>query len=273
VIPPAGRHGGDGAAIARSLGVEVGQVVDLSMTLNPFAPDITELARHHLDGLRIWPALAEQSAQPVRPARRSGEHADVWDEAFYPLATGTWTRGDGEVVLGSLTKLFACPGLRLGYLLADDVARFAVAQPEWSVNGLAVAILPELVARADLVAWSEAISGRRDQLAELLRGHGLPPRPSHAPWLLVDAPGLRERLARVASSCATARTSGDPFRRARLSRVARQRGRRFTPAGTSFARAREDRLDRLGDLVEQHLDLNAIGSVIASAAPPRQERT
>src|SRR5215469_17794324 len=39
--------------------------------------------------------------------------AEVWDEAFYPLATGQWTRGDpGQVVVGSLTKLLACPGLR-----------------------------------------------------------------------------------------------------------------------------------------------------------------
>ena len=54
------------------------------------------------------------------------ERADVWDEAFYPLATGEWTRGDADaVVVGSLTKVFACPGLRLGYVLADDVDRFA----------------------------------------------------------------------------------------------------------------------------------------------------
>lgn len=39
------------------------------------------------------------------------ETAAVWDEAFYPLATGRWTRGDpGAVVVGSLTKLLACPG-------------------------------------------------------------------------------------------------------------------------------------------------------------------
>ena len=43
----------------------------------------------------------------------------VWDEAFYPLATGSWTRGDPEsLVVGSLTKLLACPGLRVGYVLA-----------------------------------------------------------------------------------------------------------------------------------------------------------
>jgi len=50
------------------------------------------------------------------------ETAAVWDEAFYALATGSWTRGDvaaGATVVGSLTKLFACPGLRVGYVLAS----------------------------------------------------------------------------------------------------------------------------------------------------------
>jgi histidinol-phosphate/aromatic aminotransferase/cobyric acid decarboxylase-like protein len=120
----------------------------------------------------------------------------VWDEAFYPLATGTWTRGDeGAVVTGSLTKVFACPGLRLGYIVADDVQRFARVQAEWSVNGLALAVLPELLEKADLDGWSKAIEVRRGELASLLEHRGYVPLPSDAPWLLVDAPGLRQRLA------------------------------------------------------------------------------
>ncbi|MCE2532210.1 MAG: aminotransferase class I/II-fold pyridoxal phosphate-dependent enzyme, partial [Acidimicrobiia bacterium] len=69
----------------------------------------------------------------------SDETADVWDEAFYPLATGCWTAGRSGIVVGSLTKTFACPGLRLGYLIADDVARFGRRQPHWSVGSLALA--------------------------------------------------------------------------------------------------------------------------------------
>ncbi|HTZ93757.1 MAG TPA: aminotransferase class I/II-fold pyridoxal phosphate-dependent enzyme [Streptosporangiaceae bacterium] len=122
----------------------------------------------------------------------------VWDEAFYPLATGQWTRGDpGAVVVGSLTKLLACPGLRLGYLLADPplVARCRARQPAWSVNGLAASALPDLLDTVELPAWSAAVARLRDQLAGLLRRHGLQPRPSDACWLLVDAPDLRARLA------------------------------------------------------------------------------
>jgi adenosylcobyric acid synthase len=50
----------------------------------------------------------------------------------------------------------------------------------------------------------------------------------------------------------------DAFRRAFLIEVARLRGASFRPAATSFAAAREQQLDRLGDLVEQHLDMDAV---------------
>lgn len=60
----------------------------------------------------------------------------------------------------------------------------------------------------------------------------------------------------------------DRYRAALLGWVAQQRGLAFTPAGGSFAAAREARLDRLGDLVEAHLDLDAIERLIVHG-PPR----
>jgi histidinol-phosphate/aromatic aminotransferase/cobyric acid decarboxylase-like protein len=101
-------------------------------------------------------------------------------------------------VVGSLTKVLACPGLRAGYVLAPDAGtarRLAVRQPAWSVNGLAAAALPDLLAIVDLAGWSGAVALWRDDLAALLRSHGLRPEPSDANWLLVRAPGLRDRLA------------------------------------------------------------------------------
>jgi histidinol-phosphate/aromatic aminotransferase/cobyric acid decarboxylase-like protein len=135
------------------------------------------------------------------------ERADVWDEAFYPLATGRWTRGDlgtgagagasATAVVGSLTKLFACPGLRLGYALAepDLIGRLEARQAEWSVGGLALALLPELVARADLAGWAAGVAELRRALASVLADHDLHPRPSDANFVLCDAPdGFRGRL-------------------------------------------------------------------------------
>lgn len=126
------------------------------------------------------------------------ETADVWDEAFYPLATGRWTAGRGDVVVvGSLTKTFSCPGLRLGYVMAapDVVAACAARQPHWSVSTLALAVLPELLGTADLPGWCATVARLRGQLADLLEAHGLAVEAADAPWVLVRAPDLRERLA------------------------------------------------------------------------------
>jgi histidinol-phosphate/aromatic aminotransferase/cobyric acid decarboxylase-like protein len=253
VIPRPGSHGGDGAAVARALGLDPEAVLDLSQSLNPFAPDVTKIAAHHLSALRRYPdhraatalladaidvdtdrilltnggseaialvaaevggtvvAEPEFSLHPrgpggprwaSNPRNPTGElaaataTADVWDEAFYPLATGHWTRGDaGAVVVGSLTKVFACPGLRLGYVIASDVSRFAGRQPSWSVNALALAMLPALLEGTALGAWAHGIAALRRQLTDLLARHGIVAQPSDAPWVLAKAPGLRDRLA------------------------------------------------------------------------------
>lgn len=251
-IPAAGAHGGDGPAIARALGFAPGELLDLSLSLNPMAPDPRPVVSRHLDALRAYPDPTEATAALAKamgvaadrllltnggaeaiallagevggrvdepefslhprgggPRWRSNPHspsgllagddetADVWDEAFFPLAAGRWTRGDDVPVVGSLTKLLACPGLRAGYLLADPalVERCRARQPAWSVGSLATSALPELLSTVDLPAWRDGVAGLRHRLSGVLAAHGLTARASDANWLLVDAPGLREALA------------------------------------------------------------------------------
>ena len=160
------------------------------------------LYRRHLE--RLDPAGPLWRSNPHNPSgllAGPSDQAAVWDEAFWPLATGTWTRGDaatGAVVLGSLTKLLTCPGLRVGYVLAPDTGlseRIRARQPQWSVNGLAAAALPALLDTVDLPGWAQAAAALRRDLVEVLARAGLQPRPSQANWVLVDAPDLREHLA------------------------------------------------------------------------------
>ncbi|MFF3837301.1 cobyric acid synthase [Streptomyces sp. NPDC001930] len=61
----------------------------------------------------------------------------------------------------------------------------------------------------------------------------------------------------------------DGFRRAFLREVAAAAGRRFVPApDTSFGVLREEQLDRLGDLIEEHADTDALLRLIEQGAPP-----
>jgi histidinol-phosphate/aromatic aminotransferase/cobyric acid decarboxylase-like protein len=122
----------------------------------------------------------------------------VWDEAFYPLATGRWTRGDEHSWrLGSLTKLWACPGVRLGYVIAPTphVAKtLRDRQPRWSVSGLAAAAVPRLLDHTDLEGWRNQIASTRDELADELGRIGFIVEATDANWLLVRRPGLRRDL-------------------------------------------------------------------------------
>lgn len=264
-LPAPGAHGGDGWRIAAGLGLDPRQVIDLSASLNPFAPDVAarvvallgghpELLRAYPDGREATAALAQAlGVEPERlvltnggaeaialvaalagegmvvepefslyrrhlpqvragaprwrsnPANPSGrlaaaeERAAVWDEAFYPLATGRWSRGDEDAWrLGSLTKLWACPGLRLGYAIAPDAAaadRLRAHQPVWSVNGLALALMDELLAASDLPGWCTAIAAARTAFAAELRRLGFVVTDTEANWLLVEGEGLRAALA------------------------------------------------------------------------------
>ncbi|OAA28494.1 adenosylcobyric acid synthase (glutamine-hydrolysing) [Frankia sp. EI5c] len=59
----------------------------------------------------------------------------------------------------------------------------------------------------------------------------------------------------------------DEFRRSYLAAVAAAAGRSFRPARTSFAAVRQRRLDALGDLVADHLDLPAVRALLERGAP------
>jgi histidinol-phosphate/aromatic aminotransferase/cobyric acid decarboxylase-like protein len=155
-----------------------------------------EFSLHPRDGTALWRSNPHNPSGRLAPP---GQRAAVWDEAFYPLATGRWTRGDADaVVVGSLTKVFACPGLRLGYVVAapERIAALARRQPAWSVGALAAAAVPDLLAIADLATYRDRIAALRADLVGLLDAHGLAPQPSDANFVLCErAAGLRERLA------------------------------------------------------------------------------
>jgi adenosylcobyric acid synthase len=88
------------------------------------------------------------------------------------------------------------------------------------------------------------------------------------PWLdlINPAPGETESAASDDGSYWGTTLHGlfeeDIFRSAFLRQVADRRGKRFAPAGVSFAAAREAQVDRLADLLEDHLDLDALTRLI-----------
>lgn len=93
------------------------------------------------------------------------------------------------VVLRTLTKFFALPGLRIGYLIAhkDIVSRLKQNQAPWSTNSLAQIAAEEIMDDKEYINKTyELIGKERDFLnLELSEIEGLKPYPSVTNFLLI----------------------------------------------------------------------------------------
>jgi len=142
-------------------------------------------------------------------ARKHASSVFVVDEAFGDFVTGFDSlrndRPPNVVVLFSLTKFYAIPGLRLGLAFADPAvaSRIKSVMPPWSVNRLAQ-LAGEKALRDDDYAdrtKTYVISGREMLFNQLQAVPGLRPYPGEANFLLVriertdiDGPQLAQNL-------------------------------------------------------------------------------
>ena len=142
----------------------------------------------------------------------AAEHPDttfVVDEAFAEFIEGYATLmrdvGANVIVLRSLTKFYAIPGLRLGFGVARAETAEALRRrlPPWSVNALAQAVGVAALADADYARRTrEYIRAQRESLSKALQElPGLYVYPGTANFLLLrlnradlDAPALARRL-------------------------------------------------------------------------------
>ncbi len=119
----------------------------------------------------------------------------VLDEAFIDFCEAESAKklvpyNNGTLLLRSMTKFFAIPGLRLGYAIASQevIARLETLSPPWSVNTLAqlagiasLADAPYIRRTVDYVVSESSFLA-----AELAAIPGLLPHPSAANYLLVE---------------------------------------------------------------------------------------
>lgn len=138
----------------------------------------------------------------VRPGR-----VVVVDEAFMDAVPGgteslAGCRTGGLVVVRSLTKTWAIPGLRAGYVAGDGsaIAELAAQQPPWSVSGPAAAAMVACStedATAEAESMAMQIGADRSTLVDGLRNLDLEVAgPAAAPFVLVRCRAGTRRLLR-----------------------------------------------------------------------------
>ncbi|ACD97378.1 cobyric acid synthase [Trichlorobacter lovleyi] len=132
----------------------------------------------------------------------------VVDESFIGFTDASQSlqqdRPANLLVVTSLTKLYAIPGLRLGYLTAAEahIQKLRAFLPTWSVNSLAQAVGARAVQDQDYLQQTRSmVTQQRQQLAQMLgQLPGLTIYPGEANFLLLrldhstlDAPQLAEQ--------------------------------------------------------------------------------
>ena len=151
------------------------------------------------------PTSVLHSADAVLAMTRPGRVVVV-DEAFMDAVPGESESLCGRilpgvVVLRSLTKTWAIPGVRAGYVVGDAsvIADLAAQQPPWSVSTPAVAAMIACAsdaAAAETEVIAHEVAADREVLVDALTELGVDVvAPATAPFVLVEvAEGTRERL-------------------------------------------------------------------------------
>lgn len=161
----------------------------LAFVANPNNPTGAHLSRAELDH---W----------LEPGRTL-----VVDAAYEAFVAGAWDAvdlvrdGTDTIVIRSMTKLHAIPGIRLGYVVAarQVITALAAMQPSWSLDAVAQAVGPvALTEHHARVALLQEMWGTRARMRAALIDAGACLGPSMANFLLVEVPDGDAGAARLA---------------------------------------------------------------------------
>lgn len=127
----------------------------------------------------------------VPPAEGPG----VIDESYATLAVRQRGLMPGWIRIGSLTKCFSMPGLRLGYAVADPgaIETLRTWLPPWPASTLSLHLLPELL--EDWERRDHSSAQDRQRLCALLEGADWELAPGHASFVLAKPRGFAPDFA------------------------------------------------------------------------------
>ncbi|WNS75911.1 threonine-phosphate decarboxylase CobD [Bacillus sp. DTU_2020_1000418_1_SI_GHA_SEK_038] len=128
----------------------------------------------------------------------------IVDEAFYDFLSeyesivSCINEYSNLIIIRSMTKMFAIPGLRLGYLMANQtiIDYLASLQPHWSMNALALQA-GEWCLDSESYVWEtrELINKERKRLFDFYRQKDLMLSPSRVNFYLLRDPVVHDQFS------------------------------------------------------------------------------
>ncbi|RJS72520.1 MAG: histidinol-phosphate aminotransferase family protein [Candidatus Syntrophoarchaeum sp. WYZ-LMO15] len=138
----------------------------------------------------------EDVLEIVESCKQTGSFL-VIDEAYADLSLKRWYSDDlirygNVIIVRSLTKSFACAGIRIGYLIADKgvISALKSVKIPWNVNALAQKVVVSLIDGIEYLNRSvRLIEREKAYLFGELKRLSLTPFESDANYILVDLHG------------------------------------------------------------------------------------
>jgi len=209
-------------------------------------------------------ALAVEPGVVVRFARYAAELADA-DLIVLPGTRATvsdlrWLtgRGIGQAIARHAAAGKPVLGICGGYQMLGTVIEDPVESQEGRVAGLGLLPVRTRFLPAKTLARPSASLADGTVVHGYEIHHGVVTRAGGDPFF----GGEGCRSGSIAGTLWHGLLENDGFRRQYLAEVSRRCGRRFVAADTSFAHLREARLDRLGNLVADHIDHDLISALL-----------
>ncbi|HET8937828.1 MAG TPA: histidinol-phosphate transaminase [Polyangiales bacterium] len=201
-----------------------------------FVLDLSKLARaiEEHDAQAVYLCQPNNPDGSCVPAARLRELCDAYrsclfiiDQAFLSLSTRHADAAlhfpENVLLVRSLTKEHALPGLRVGYALGapELIERLNARRPSWMVSGLAEAAIIEACAHGDYVAQVRMfLLDARGTLAAACTDLGMQVLPSTTSYFLMRVPHADSFRARLLSRHAIAVRSCSSFGLADYVRIA-----------------------------------------------------
>jgi len=247
-----------------------GDVLDVAVVRFPRISNFTDL-----DALALEPGVGVRYV--THPAGLGAPDLVILPGTKATVADLAWLRARGlDAALAALPPSATVLGICGGYQMLGRSIDDAVESGAGPVAGLGVLPAVTRFEATKITRPRRGVAlGRPVTGYQIHHGRSV----SEAPWITLDDDWGRQPEGGAHDGGGRAAAFGtslhglfesDGFRAAFLAAVAARRHKRFAPSDVSFAAAREAQFDRLADLVEAHLDMAAVESLIAAAPAVRE---